>query len=519
MLTHHAGSGTRSLADRKVRTSPAATAGSGVKARAPMHPVLFRIPLPGWTIPLFPTLLVLAALGGLLAFFGHRKKAADLLLIGGVVAAAAAIAAFSYRGQVYTLSPLPVYSYGAMLCLSIVVGWYLTLGLATKDGLPRETMANCYFITAVAALAGARLLYVVTNLDEFQSLADLFALRRGGLVAYGGFLGGFVGSWAYLRTQRIRLLPWADVAVPSLATGLVITRIGCYLYGCDFGKPLSDSAPAWLKRLGTFPRWGEDTLIEGSGSPAWIQHVNQRGLSPDSMASLPVHPTQLYEVIVGLVLVGLVFWVRKGQRFRGQVFLAFTLGYGLLRFLLEVLRDDAERGSFGPYFAEHVLWAGSLVVFGAAFVFGPSRSIANPTVRKVAQGAAMVPGVVLFFLLKPQTFAQSVTVQLSTSQWIGLLTGVGAAVAWATLLEVAKKNPEAAMSLGEGAILEEDDEVEDEVDVADEVDAQDRDEESEAPPAPAPDDVAEGDDEDRDEPPKTDTPRPKVKRRKKKLRK
>ncbi|MBX3129120.1 MAG: prolipoprotein diacylglyceryl transferase [Polyangiaceae bacterium] len=421
-----------------------------------MHPVLFRIPLPGVTVPLMPALLVVAALGAVLALFGYRKKAADLLIIGAVAAAAAAIAGFAYRGEVYTLSPLPVYSYGAMLCLSIVVGWYLTLGLASKDGLPRETMANCYFVTAVSALVGARLLYVVTNLGEFPSFQDLFALRRGGLVAYGGFLGGFVGSWLFLRKQRIRLLPWADVAVPSLATGLVVTRLGCYLYGCDFGKPLGDGAPAWLRSLGTFPRWSDSTLIEGSGSPAWIQHVNQRGLSADATESLPVHPTQLYEVLVGLALLVLVLAVRKNQRFRGQVFLAFTLGYGLLRFLLEVLRDDAERGEFGPHFAEQVLWSGALVIFGAAFAFGPARSIANDTARNVARVAAVLPGIVVFFALRPDTFAQSIAVQLSTSQWIGLLTGVGAAVAWATLLESAKRSPEAAMSLGEGALVEDD---------------------------------------------------------------
>ena len=102
-----------------------------------MHPILFRIPLPGWNIP------------GL--------------------------------GQI---TSLPIYSYGVMLGLSIVVGWYLTLGLARRDGLPQEDMANCYVFTALMAIIGSRVLYVVTNLDEFHSLGDMFALRRGGLVAH-----------------------------------------------------------------------------------------------------------------------------------------------------------------------------------------------------------------------------------------------------------------------------------------------------------------------------------------------
>lgn len=423
-----------------------------------MHPVLFRLPLPAWTIPLFPSLLTLAALGALLAIFGWRKRAGDLLVIGAVLAVAAGISAFGQRGQVYTLSPLPIYSYGAMLCLSIVVGWYLTLGLAEKDGLPRDKMANCYFVTALAALVGARLLYVATNPHEFESFRDLFALRRGGLVAYGGFLGGFVGSLVYLRTQKIRLMPWADVAVPSLASGLLITRLGCYLFGCDFGKPLGDGAPAWLKKLGTFPHWPDNTLIDGTGSPAWLQHVNHRGLSGDAPASLPVHPTQLYEMLAGAILLVIVFLVRRRQRFRGEVFLAFTLGYGVLRFLIEILRDDLERGELGPYIAEHVAIPGSLLIFAAAYTYGPARTIPNAKIRHASEVLALAPAVIVYFLTKPASFAEASSIQLSTSQWIGLVTGVSAALFWHTFAEAAKRHPEAAMSLGEGAEARDEDE-------------------------------------------------------------
>ena len=185
-----------------------------------------------------------------------------------------------------------------MLGMSLVVGWYLTLPLAEKDGLPKETMANCYVVTALAAIAGSRVLYIVTNPDEFKSIWDLFALRNGGLVAYGGFIGGLLGSWAFLAPKKIRLLAWADDAVPSLASGLLITRIGCYLFGCDFGKRLPDGAPQWLRALGTFPHWAAGTLASGEGSPAYVRHLDvYRGTPMESdlirmNTSFPVHPTQ-----------------------------------------------------------------------------------------------------------------------------------------------------------------------------------------------------------------------------------
>ena len=152
------------------------------------------------------------------------------------------------------MGPVPIYSYGVMLGLSLVVGWYLTLTLAERDGLPKETMANCYVVTAIAAIVGSRVLYIVTNPDEFdsQALALRAAPRRARRVRRVPRRLRWA-AYFFLRAHKIRLLPWADVAVPSLASGLVITRIGCYLFGCDFGKPLSRNAPAFSQKLGTFP--------------------------------------------------------------------------------------------------------------------------------------------------------------------------------------------------------------------------------------------------------------------------
>jgi phosphatidylglycerol:prolipoprotein diacylglycerol transferase len=293
----------------------------------------------------------------------------------------------------------------------------------------------------------SRILYYVTNPGEFKSFWEIFALWRGGLVAYGGFLGGFLGSVIYLRRQKFPLWPWADVAAPSLASGLMLTRIGCYLFGCDFGKPLPFGAPEWLKTLGTFPHWPEGTLPHGSGSPAWVQHVQHNLLNFDSAASLPVHPTQIYESLVGAGLLALLLWVRKNLRFRGQVFLVFTFAYGVLRFLLEMIRDDLERGEFGPHIPEHILIAGGLVIFAGAYAVFMAPSVAEPTMRKLTQIVAFVPAVVFYLVMRPPSFGDQTLVQLSTSQWVAILTAVPAAVAYAIYFKAAQAHPESAMAL------------------------------------------------------------------------
>ncbi|HET7540366.1 MAG TPA: prolipoprotein diacylglyceryl transferase family protein [Polyangiaceae bacterium] len=397
-----------------------------------MHPVLFKIPLPAWSMPLGPSLFALSGLGLGLGLFALRRRALDLLVIGLLALFAGLIGGWLFRGQRYTLESLPVYSYGAMLCSSLVVGWFLTLELGARSGLTRELLANCYFATAIAAVIGARLLYVLTNLHEFHTLWDVLALRRGGLVAYGGFLGGFAGSWWYLRKRGVALLPWADAAVPSLASGLLLTRIGCYLFGCDFGKPLPSAAPTWLKRLGTFPRWPSD-LLDGAGSPAWLQHVDQRGLSVSSQASLPVHPTELYESLVGGLLLLLLWRLAKKRRFAGESLLAFGFGYGYLRFVLELFRDDLERGSFGPALPEQLLMPALLLLFAGAFAYGPAGSIERRWLRRCACACGVLLALAGYWLLRPRGHAPSTVTSLSTSQWIGLITGLAASVAWRKL--------------------------------------------------------------------------------------
>jgi len=424
-----------------------------------MHPILFRIPLPHIPLRLWWALAAVAAIAAVYALLAARQRDRGGATSAALVVAAAGLAAWRWRAVAYEQPNLPIYAYGVMLGLSLVVGWYLTLPLAERDGLPKETMANCYVFTALAALAGSRILYVVTNADEFKSPFDIFALRNGGLVAYGGFIGGLLGSWAYLAPKKIRLLAWADDAVPSLASGLLVTRVGCYLFGCDFGKRLSAGAPSWLKSLGTFPHWAAGTLASGDGSPAYVRHLElYRGTPMEAElvkmnSSFPVHPTQIYESLVGLVLLGLLLWQRKYTRFRGQVFFLFVFAYGFFRFLLELWRDDVERGSYGPTFDAHLYIPFCLLLLAIGFAFGVSLGITSPQARTIARVIAFAPPVVAYLALRPATFAQTVPYQLSTSQLIGLGSALTVAYFYGRFWDEARKTPRLAMSLGDVATI------------------------------------------------------------------
>jgi phosphatidylglycerol:prolipoprotein diacylglycerol transferase len=138
------------------------------------------------------------------------------------------------------------------------------------------------------------------------------------------------------------------------------------MYGCDFGRPLSPSAPGFLKKLGSFPHWADN-----HGAPAWQQHVSMGFRATREVCegayhgmwsatervckipftqqhSAPVHPTQLYESLIGFTIFVVLMFMWRRRKFEGQIFLAFGVLYGFARSLLEIIRDDAERGVVGP---------------------------------------------------------------------------------------------------------------------------------------------------------------------------
>src|SRR5262249_20692110 len=136
----------------------------------------------------------------------------------------------------------------------------------------------------------------------------------------------------FCRLHRIRLLAWADFAAPALCIGLAITRVGCFLAGCDFGRPWTGP---WAV---SFP----------AGSPAFTEQTLAGLLPAGATQSLPVPPTQLYESIAGLALLALAIAVLRRRVAWGQPFAAVVVGYAVLRFAIEIVRADSGRGFVGP---------------------------------------------------------------------------------------------------------------------------------------------------------------------------
>lgn len=311
-----------------------------------MRPLLFQIPLPALRLSLWPALAGLAVAIGLLALLAHRKApAVDRrgLAFPVTMAVALLVAAFVYRDRALVVEPIQVGGFGAMLALALGTGAWLTLRATDRRGLSREAAATVCAGAAVGGVVGARVVYSLLHPSELASPLGALAFFDGGLVAHGALAFGVATAWVTAKRRDLSPLVWLDAASPALAVGVVLTRIGCWLEGCDFGRLLGAGAPRVLSRLGTFP----------PGSHAWAEQVTSQTISASAPAALPVHPSQLYEALGGALLAGLVLAVERRKPRTGASALAALGGYALLRVLVDCSRPGSRE-----------VWLGRVVVLG-----------------------------------------------------------------------------------------------------------------------------------------------------------
>ena len=104
-----------------------------------------------------------------------------------------------------------------------------------------------------------------------------------------------------------------------------------------------------------------------------------------------MHPTQIYESLNGLILLGFLFLVRRYRKFSGEMFIAFFMGYAPLRYYVEALRADEQRGNVGPLTTSQFIGVATFTLGAALLVYLYSRYKKDPqSLRLWENGQAMV---------------------------------------------------------------------------------------------------------------------------------
>lgn len=219
----------------------------------------------------------------------------------------------------FELGPLTVRTYGLLLAVSFIAGILLALRRSRARGLNQNQMINMSLLIMLAGIVGARIMYVIPHWNEFSAnpldiispFQSSGSIGLTGLTMYGGFISAVLVSILYLRVNRLSIWKACDAFAPSIALGIGVSRVGCFMNGCCFGLP-TESA------LGVvFP------AFSAAGS-----------FYPD----VPLHPAQLYNAVLGFGLFGLLMWLDRKPRYDGFLFAVLLIAEPVTRFFVDIFR-------------------------------------------------------------------------------------------------------------------------------------------------------------------------------------
>ena len=129
-----------------------------------------------------------------------------------------------------------IFGYGAMLVLAFIGSTWLATWRARREKLDPDVILDMAFWIFFIGLVGARLFYCVQYWGRgINTLLDVVQYWKGGIVYYGGVLGGSVAFFVYRYFRPFPLRPYLDAIAPAIMVGTLFGRLGCFLNGCCYG--------------------------------------------------------------------------------------------------------------------------------------------------------------------------------------------------------------------------------------------------------------------------------------------
>ncbi len=198
--------------------------------------------------------------------------------------------------------------YAIIICAGILIAVFTCERMAKRFGIKGDDVLDAVLFGLPAGIIGARLWYILGNLDEFDSLMDMVSIWNGGLAIYGGIGAAIITGYFVCRHKKISLPNLLDLVAIGFLIGQIIGRWGNFMNVEVFGS--------------------ETTL-------PWRMGVGVGGVVNDVF----VHPLFLYESLWNLIGLFAVFIYMDSRKFKGELFLMYMSWYGLGRSWMELLRN------------------------------------------------------------------------------------------------------------------------------------------------------------------------------------
>jgi prolipoprotein diacylglyceryl transferase len=245
----------------------------------------------------------------------------------------------------FHIGPLRVTFYGILVTTGVVIAWLLTRKRWVERGGTVEDVEKIMIRVVVLGFLGARLAYVSTHLSRFEGeWWRVIAIWEGGLALYGGLTFGALAIWWTSRQLGKPMSLFLDSLAPALPLAQAVGRWGNYFNQELFGTP--------------------------SDLPWAVEIAPQ--FRPQQYAEFATfHPTFLYESLWNVALAFTIMWAdRRFPTLRGRLIGIYFVGYGVIRFLMELIRTDTTFRFLG---LSRNAWVSIGIVLIGALVLGWRR--------------------------------------------------------------------------------------------------------------------------------------------------
>ena len=233
---------------------------------------------------------------------------------------------------------------GIYFLIAILTGVLLSARIARKNGINQDDFYSFAIWVILGAIVGGRVSnYIFWSTDQLLTKPwTIFFVWQGGISITGGIGGGILAGWIYSRVKKFPFWKLFAMISPVVLLSQAIGRIGCFLNGDAHG--IASSLP-WAVR---FPRYGRYfpsfKLDKNYSSFPWTWSYEHNLVTRDTTLSAPLHPTQIYEMLLDLLLMGFIIFLYKIVKARNLsyklIFFAHVGIYSFYRFFLEFIRAD-----------------------------------------------------------------------------------------------------------------------------------------------------------------------------------
>jgi len=250
----------------------------------------------------------------------------------------------------YQLGPLQFTGFGFAMLMCFVIGQIVTQREMERRGQDSKPVGDMVFAAVIGGLLGAKIYYAIL----FHDWSSLHS--RDGFVFWGGLIGGIVAVTAVVMYKKLGVARVSDSVAVALPAAYAIGRTGCWAVGDDYGRPWSGPFAV------AFPQGAPPSTVANMSSMFGVKFPE--GMMPNQVVA--VHPTQIYELVMGAIMFFIVLKFRKSQHGEGWLFGLYCFLAGIERFIVEFFRAKDDRFFGGITLAQTI--AIGFALFGAIWM-------------------------------------------------------------------------------------------------------------------------------------------------------